>query len=160
MPRGNSYYKFSSDTWSRSFARALPEEGTSSNSKNNRRSQCLNDAYNPLSFAATVKAMNLSEVPSDLITNWDVTSILLADDGVKAKIRLAPGSKARLKKKGLNPGAAPPGGGAQKKRSLQVGTLISAAGSLLFTAIIIAERTTKDILVEMVSLHNYLGNRF
>lgn len=152
MRKSESDYIFCEDTWMRSFARALPERGNSSYSKNNRRSQCLNDAYNPISFAATVMCMDLSEVPPELITNWDVSSILLGDDGILTKIRLAPGSKAKLKSKGLNAGAAPPEGGQQKKRSLQVGTLISPAGSLLFTAIMIAERSAKEIVTHVVSV--------
>jgi hypothetical protein len=86
------------------------------------------------------------------IINWDITLLLLANDEIKEKLRLAPGSKKSLRRKGLNSGSAPPKGGAQEKRSLQLDTLISPAGNLDFTAIMIAKRTAKDLNVHLVYL--------
>lgn len=145
VPRSASYYQFSNKVIRASLRRTLPEEVLSACHQNKRRRDASYDAFNAVSFVSTLKAMELDDLYPELLSNWDVTGLVLGEKAFLKKVYLARGSKKKLKARGLGAGSTAPS--LNKKRSCQVGALTSADGRLLLGAIFIKQTSMKEVKV-------------
>lgn len=154
---GNSYGvdDINTRTLQRVIKEVLPEK-VCARTQNERRFEAIMDALNHINFAAMWQAVVCTDDQSIIspsgMFNLDATSLLL-ELGMEAnaQLRLAEGSKAELKRKGLNPSTTKTRAQTSlKKRGISMIALTCADGTLVSVVVKIKDQTFKKLSMHKV----------
>ena len=132
----------------------FPESSNAASTQAVRREEARFDPYNPVSFAATLKAiLDGDHIPNNLIFNSDQTSMKIGQDPV-TKVFMVAGTKEKLKSNNLNPGVTRDTESTRQMRSIQVMVTTSAIGKL--NSVIISIKDNKAIQVHSIEVVYFL----
>ena len=133
----------------------FPESSNAASTQAVRREEARFDPYNPVSFAATLKAiLDGDHIPNNLIFNSDQTSMKIGQDPV-TKVFMVAGTKEKLKSNNLNPGLTRDTESTRQMRSIQVMVTTSAIGKL--NSVIISIKDNKAIQVHSIEVVYFLN---
>lgn len=128
----------------------FPESSNAPVTQAVRREEARYDPYNPVAFAATLKALvgegQGKTIPYHLLFNSDQTSMLIGADPV-TKVFMVAGTKEKLKANNLNAGVTATRAAASQMRSLQVMCTTSAIGKLVIVIVSIKDKDVDQMYI-------------